>query len=162
MTVDKATVEAELQEAWDGIRRLVESPSEREMLEPGVVDQWSIKDLLGHMAFWAEKSARDLALVTEGRAGEVETPGSEEILNEWNKREAERRSNLPLAELRDEWLRSFEEAAAAFRAVPAEKLDIDVKGWTVAHRFAEDTYQHYNEHAEQIRAWQRQLETTEA
>ena len=162
MTVDKARVEAELNEAWDGIRRLVDSLSEREMLEPGVVDQWSTKDLLGHMAFWAEKSARDLALVTEGRAGEIETPGSEETLNEWNKRESERRSNLSISELRDEWWSSFEGAAAAFRAVPAEKLDIDVKGWTVAHRFAEDTYKHYDEHAEQIRAWQRQLETTEA
>ena len=162
MTVDKAKVQAELNEAWDGIRRLVDSLSEREMLEPGVVDQWSIKDLLGHMAFWAEKSARDLALVTEGRAGEIETPGSDETLNEWNKRESERRSNLSIAELRDEWWSSFEAAAAAFRAVPAEKLDIDVKGWTVAHRFAEDTYRHYNEHADQIRAWKRQLETTEA
>ena len=74
MTVDKAKTEAELHKAWDGIRRLVESLSERELTEPGVVDQWSVKDLLGHMAFWAEKSARDLALVTEGRAGEIETP----------------------------------------------------------------------------------------
>lgn len=162
MTVDKTKVKAELNEAWDGIRRLVESLSERELTEPGVVDQWSIKDLLGHMAFWAEKSARDLALVTEGRAGEIETPGSDEILNEWNKRESERRSNLSATELRDEWLHSFEAVAAAFHAVPAEKLDIDVKGWTVAHRFAEDTYEHYNEHADQIRAWKRQLETTEA
>jgi hypothetical protein len=32
----------------------------------------------------------------------------------------------------------------------------------MGHRFAEDTYRHYDEHAEQIRAWQRQLETTEA
>jgi hypothetical protein len=162
MTVDKAKVEAELHKAWDGIRRLVESLSERELTEPGMVDQWSIKDLLGHMAFWAEKSAGDLVLVTEGRVAEIETPGSEEILNEWNKRESERRNSLSIAELRDEFWSSFEAAAAAFRAVPAEKLDIDVKGWTVAHRFAEDTYKHYNEHAEHIRTWQRLTETTEA
>jgi len=80
----------------------------------------------------------------------------------WNARESERRKNLSLAQVREEWVRSCEAAAAAFEAVPADKLDTEVKGWTMGHRFAEDTYRHYDEHAEQIRAWQRQLETTEA
>jgi len=40
-------------------------------------------------------------------------------------------------------------------------LGTEVKGFSQLNRFLGDTTLHYNEHAEQIRAWQRQLETTE-
>jgi uncharacterized protein (TIGR03083 family) len=162
MTFDKPAAGRELRESWDGIKRLVDSLPEREMTEAPVIEGWTVKDLLGHMAFWAEKAASDLKLLAEGRTSEIETPGDEQGLNAWNARESERREGLSLMEVREEWVGSHEAAAAAFDAVPADKLDINVKGWTMAHRFAEDTYKHYDEHAEQIRAWQRQLETTEA
>lgn len=162
MTFDKAAAGRELRESWDGIKRLVDSLAEREMTETPVIEGWTVKDLLGHMAFWAEKAAADLTLLAEGRTSEIETPGDEENLNAWNARESERRKDLTPAQAREEWVKSYEAAAAAFDAVRADKLDINVKGWTTAHRFAEDTYRHYDEHAEQIRAWQRQLETTEA
>jgi hypothetical protein len=63
--------------------------------------------------------------------------------------------------VRAEWERSFEAAKEALRATPAENLDINVKGWDMFTRFAEDTYRHYREHAEQIRAWKREVESTE-
>jgi hypothetical protein len=50
----------------------------------------------------------------------------------------------------------------ALEAAPESALAIEVSGWTVGVRFAGDTYRHYREHAEQIVAWQQQLETTEA
>ncbi len=162
MTFDKAAAGRELRESWDGIKRLVDSLPEREMTEVPVVEGWTVKDLLGHMAFWAEKAAEDLKLSAADRFAEIETPGGDEQVDAWNAREAERRKGLSLAQVREEWVRSYEAAAAAFDAVPADKLDINVKGWTMGHRFAEDTYRHYDEHAEQLRAWQRQLETTEA
>ncbi len=162
MSLDKAAIERELRESWGDIRTLVESLPAGESEEPGVVEEWSVKDLLGHMAFWAEKAAADLKLVAEDRIGDIETPGTEENLNAWNARESERRRSLALGDVREEWARSFEAAETALNATPVEHLDIEVKGWTMARRFAEDTYNHYKEHAEQIRAWQRQLETTEA
>jgi uncharacterized protein (TIGR03083 family) len=162
MSTDKAATGRELRESWDAIKSLVDSLPEREMTEVPVVEGWTVKDLLGHMAFWAEKAAEDLKLAAADRFAEIETPGGDEQVDVWNARESERRKNLSLAQVREEWVRSYEAAAAAFDAVPADKLDIDVKGWTMGHRFAEDTYRHYDEHAEQIRAWQRQLETTEA
>ncbi len=162
MTFDKAAAGRELRESWDGIKRLVDSLPEREMTDAPVVEGWTVKDLLGHMAFWAEKAAEDLKLLAADRFAEIETPGGDEQVDAWNARESERRKALSLAQVREEWVRSHEAASAAFEAVAADKLDINVKGWTMGHRFAEDTYRHYDEHAEQIRAWQRQLETTEA
>ena len=161
MTVDKATVERELGEAWAEIVALVDSFSETEQAQPGVVDDWSIKDLLGHMAFWAEKAAADLRSLSGGRPEKIEGPSSVEELNDWNAREAEARAGKSLADLRAEWEKTFKDAAAEFRGFDAGLLETEVRGWSQLNRFLGDTTLHYKEHAEQIRAWKRQLETTE-
>ncbi len=92
---------------------------------------------------------------------EVLTPGSAEDVAEWNKREAERRRGQSLDEARQEWEASFRAANDALAAFPPERLDEDVQGWKTHVRFAVDTYHHYREHAAQVRACQRQLETKE-
>ncbi len=162
MSVDKAAIQRQLEEGWEEIRGVVASLSDGEMTQPGVVEEWSVKDLLGHMAFWAHKAAGDLQLVAQGRPDDVDTPGSEQGTNEWNAREAVARKGKSLPEVRAEWEKSFEQARSALAEVPADGLALEVKGWSMLVRFQEDTYNHYKEHAEQIRAWKREIETTEA
>lgn len=167
--VDKAAIERELDAEWQALRAEVESLSDEELQEPGVVEEWSVKDLLGHIAFWATKAAGDLELARSGRSGDIKVPfipdpegsGGQNVTDEWNARESAARKGRSLAEMRSEWERSFEAAKEALRATPAETLETEVKGWDMLTRFAEDTYRHYREHAEQIRAWKRDLETTE-
>jgi hypothetical protein len=160
--LSKAHAERDLNASWEEVRSVVESLSDDEALEAGVVDSWSVKDLLGHMAFWAEKAATDLNLATAGRLTEIEVPGGESQVADWNAREATTRQGKSLDAVRREWADSFQAAKAALAATSEETLDVDVKGWTMFVRFAEDTYRHYREHAEQIQAWQREMETTEA
>jgi len=160
--IDKAEIERKLEAEWQALREVVDSFSDEELQQPGVVDEWSVKDLLGHIAFWANKAADDLAKVNAGHPDEVETPGSQEGTNEWNARESAARKGLSLAELKSEWETSFVAAKEALKATPAEKLEIEVKGWDMFTRFAEDTYRHYREHSAQIREWKREVETTEA
>lgn len=151
-----------LDAAWNDIRDLVDSIPEDEIERPGVVGEWSVKDLLGHMAFWAEKAALDLVLLREGRSGEIQTPEGEKGANDWNQREYRRRRDAPLESVRQEWLGSFQRARRALSDTPEELLRLEVKGWPQAVRYREDTYNHCREHAQHIRAWQRGLETTEA
>lgn len=160
--VSKADAERALNAAWEEVRSVVESLSDDEAVEAGVVDSWSVKDLLGHMAFWAEKAATDLNLAAAGRFTEIEVPGGESQVADWNAREAAARQGKSLDAVRREWADSFQAAKAALAATSEETLDVDVKGWTMFVRFAEDTYRHYREHAGQIQAWQREMETTEA
>lgn len=161
MSVDKGAMEREMQAAWQLLASAVDSFSEEEMVHPGVVDGWSIKDLLGHVAFWADKAAADLKLIAAGRPQDVEVPGSEEAVDEWNEREREARQGRPLPEVREEWLASYQAAMEALAAFPAERLEENVKGSTVLERFAGDTYEHYREHAAHLMSWRRELETTE-
>jgi hypothetical protein len=158
----KDEAERDLDAAWGEVRSVVESLSDDEALEAGVVDIWSVKDLVGHMAYWADKAAVDLNLAAAGRFAEIEVPGGESQVTEWNAREAAAREGKSLDAIKREWAESFQSAKAALAATPAEVLDVNVKGWTMFVRFAEDTYLHYREHAEQIQVWQREMETTEA
>ena len=57
--IDKAEVERKLDAEWQTCQA-VESFRTEELEAPGVVEEWSVKDLLGHMAFWANKAAHDL------------------------------------------------------------------------------------------------------
>jgi uncharacterized protein (TIGR03083 family) len=162
MSVDKATVERELREAWAEIVALVDSIPAQELEAPGVVEDWSVKDLLGHMAFWSGKAAADLRALATGKPEEIATPGTNEELNEWNAREAAARRGKSLSELRGEWEKSYEEALAMLRQTPPDLLGTEIKGWAQLNRFLEDTTLHYKEHAEHFRAWKRRVETTEA
>jgi len=159
---DKSEMERQLDSEWQALRALVDSLTDDELQEPGVVEEWSVKDLLGHMAFWASKAAGDLKLLVAGRPDEIPTPGSEQATAEWNARESAARRDRTLSHVRDELERSFADAAAALKETQDSSLDTEVKGWTMRVRFIEDTYNHYKEHAAQIRAWQREMETTEA
>jgi hypothetical protein len=158
----KTDVVESLDHSWQELHALIDSLSETEMLEQGVVDEWSVKDLLGHMAFWAERAASTLTMVAAGRGAEVPGPGTEDELNEWNAREAAAREGKTLEQLRADWERAHASARAALEVFPGEKLDEPFKDHTVFYSFGADTFAHYQEHLSQIREWLRQTETTEA
>ena len=160
-TVTKADVERELLEAWEALGSAVDSFSDMELEQPGVVESWSIKDLLGHIAFWAQQAAENLQLIAAGRANEVRHPSDETAMDEWNEREWRLRRERPVSDVREEWLESFQGAMQALAALPSERLEEKLKGYTALKLFAVDTYEHYNEHLAQLIAWRRELETTE-
>ncbi len=160
-TIAKADVERELLDAWEALGSAVDSFSDMELEQPGVVESWSIKDLLGHIAFWAQQAAENLQLIAAGRADEVRRPSDEKATDEWNERERRVRKERPLSDVREEWLDSFQGAMQALAALPFEKLEEKLKGYTALKLFAEDTYEHYKEHLAHLPAWRRELETTE-
>ncbi len=161
-TVTKADVEREIVEAWLALASAVDSLSDLEQEQPGVVDGWTVKDLLGHIAFWAQLAAENLQLIAAGKPDQIRSPASEEALDEWNERERRLRLDRPLADVRKEWLESFEGAMQALAAFPVEQLVEEAKGGQTALKLlAADTYEHYREHLEHLVAWRRELETTE-
>ena len=159
--VARADVERELLEAWEALGSAVDSFSDMELEQPGVVESWSIKDLLGHIAFWAQQAAKNMQLIAAGKADEVQRPSDEKALDEWNEREWRVRRERPLSDVREEWLESFQGVMQALAALPSERLEEKVKGNTSLKLFAEDTYEHYKEHLAHLTAWRRELETTE-
>jgi hypothetical protein len=159
---DKAEVVRQLEEAWRELTSLVDSIPESRLEIAGVSEDWSVKDLLGHMAFWGERATKTLRAINAGRPDDIAFGSGENWVDEWNRREYVSRKDRSLDEIRTEWARAFDEAERALAETPPQKLDEPFQHHSVVQYFAGDTYEHYNEHADQIRTWLRQLETTEA
>ena len=159
---DKAAVERQLDEAWAELQGLVQKAPEDAATEPGVVDEWSLKDLLGHMAFWSGRAARTLRCAAAGRPEDAEFGEGENWVDEWNAREFAARRDHEYHQVRAEWMRNHEDVVKALHDAPPEALDAKLRGESSAlDIFAGDTYEHYREHAEHIKDWLRQTETSE-
>lgn len=161
-TESKKHVLSRMDTEWPEFMALLESIPQSDFDRPGVVDDWCLKEILGHVNFWAEKAANDIRAAATGKLDDIELPGSDAAVDEWNAREAARGKAMTPGDLLTTVRKSHEDAHKAVDESPESALAIEMEGWTVGVRFAEDTYRHYREHAEQIRTWVRELETSEA
>ncbi len=119
---------------------------------PGVMEDWSVRDLVVHVAAWAEHAVAALDLATAGRGAEFDY--STEQTDAMNERIlADGRSVSPAAALARE-----EAAFTAFRDRLAA-LDPDLlshrlgNGDTVEQVVRYDGPNHYAEHTAHLRAW---------
>jgi hypothetical protein len=119
---------------------------------PGVMEDWSVRDIVHHLAVWCEHGSEALDLATSGRGAEFAySSGDTDAMNERFLAEARR------TQPRDALARE-EAAFAGFRERLAE-LDpalVDLRlgnGDTVAEVVVYDGPEHYDEHTAHLRAW---------
>jgi len=155
-------IHRELEHAWADLCALAESVSKEDREKPGVVDSWTLKDLLGHIAFWSGRAAETLRCVCADRLDGVPFGEGDNWWDEWNEREYNVRKDRSFMEVRTEFLRNYKEANACLDETPEEKLNLKLRGKEIGVSFAGDTSKHYREHAVHIREWLRNLETSEA
>ena len=113
------------------------------MVEPGAVGIWSVKDLLGHIAFWDEQAVVDGPLRLRGEAD------LSLDFDAINGREAARRADRSLDEQEPE-MRQAHETLVAFLGGKSttEREALGLCGCLQGH-----THEHYDEHAADLRAW---------
>jgi hypothetical protein len=89
---------AELLERWQALR-----PGAARFEGRFANAQWTVKDLVGHLATWAAEFRREIETVTRGESFDYAIPFALSILgpNEWNNRQAEAQRPVPLAALLD-------------------------------------------------------------
>jgi hypothetical protein len=119
---------------------------------PGVMDDWSVRDLVVHVAAWAEHAAAALDLAASGRGAEFAYSTDEtDAMNE--RILSEGRSTSPAAALARE-----DDAFAGLRR-RVEGLDPAMLGLrlgngdTVEQVIRYDGPDHYAEHTAHLRAW---------
>lgn len=150
------------QTRWEA---LLEELGPERLTAPGVAGDWSVKDLLGHLAaylrFWGAQlrgattgvppTPRDL-FDTEPAPDRYATP------DEQNAAIHALYAPLPPAVVLAKWRAAFDLLTEAVAALPA--ADVTTPGrfaWTgdrpLAAAMAGDTYRHSQEHAADVRAW---------
>ena len=125
--------------SWAELQAAIEGIPEERLSEPGVAGEWSVKDVLAHVAFW---EGRAIGIVERALNGEPDPPPGPdfEIVNLEVHAE---RADWTVARMLDEFHGTHERFMAALRLYP--EIDPDV--------IEGNTFEHYDEHAADIRAW---------
>jgi hypothetical protein len=137
-----------LDAAWTALTGSYAGMPDARLVEPGVVDGWSVKDIVAHVTTWEEEALRHLPLIIAG--GSPPRYAAQGGIDAFNARATEHGRRLSLAEV----LRRRDETHARLvdfiRGQPAGTFAAESRA---RRRLRLDTYGHYPEHTEAIEAW---------
>jgi uncharacterized protein (TIGR03083 family) len=141
---------AQLQAALEGLDDDV-------MTTVPVIGEWTIKDVLGHMAMWHQVALQFIA--DYRKTGVPKSLGmyDDAAIDAHNRREAERRRPWPVAQVGAELDTSYRELEAAIAGLTNEQLNAPLPApWhntTLERLIAINSYEHDPEHIGQMIKW---------
>ena len=143
---------AELASEHDAFGTALEAVDLDLVTAPGVVEDWSVRDLVVHVAFWAEHAAEAIRLVATDRGDTFNYDTAE--TDAMNARLlVESRLITPAAAL-DREGHAFENLVTALGGLDPALLDLKLgNGDTVAEVIRYDGPDHYREHTAHLLAW---------
>lgn len=143
---------AELADARIAFRAALDDVDPALLLTPGLVGEWSARELVAHLGYWTGHAADALYAAEDGRAAEFDVePLDVEARNATVARVA---AATDFATVRAREEASFDALIDRLRDVdPAWLLERTGSRDTVEHVVREDGAEHYREHADDIRAW---------
>lgn len=147
-----ATIRAERR----ALEAAVEALDEVQMLEPVLDGGWSVKDTLAHITAWEQLMIGWVGEALHGVVPERPVAGDDWV-DVLNARLYEENAEKPLAEVREAFAASYDEAVALVERVEEEDLfDPERFAWRdgspLWHMVAANTNWHYKDHREAIAA----------
>lgn len=140
-----------IETAWTELVDSYSGLSEAELMEPGVMGPWSVKDILGHVSTWEEEALKHLPTIIQGgRPPMYKDVGG---IDSFNDRMAERKRSLSLREVLKQRDQTHQALLEFVRDTPIDKISGRSR---FLRRLRLDAYGHYAIHSEAIRAWRGQ------
>ena len=144
----------------DFVTALADLPEEVMTKRP-VIDWWTLKDLLGHIAMWQQIAIRFIAEYKQGGCPKPLGLADDAAIDAYNKRGVELRRDLSLAKVRAEFDAAYRDLVAAVESLRDEDLiKILPEPWknrTLEYLIKINSYTHTPEHTEQIKLWRAAL-----
>jgi hypothetical protein len=141
-----------LEAAWTALGDAYAGLDDAQLVEPGVVDDWSVKDIVAHVTTWEQEALEHLPLIIAG--GTPPRYAAQGGIDAFNARATQDGRRLSLAEVLrrrdqtharlDDFIRSQPEGTFGGRTRARRRLRLDTDG-------------HYPEHTAAIRAWREAL-----
>ena len=143
---------AELEEARAAFLSALDDVDADLVLVPGVVEDWSVRDLVVHLAAWAEHATDAIGLATAGRGDEFAySTGDTDRMNEEHHAEAQRTAPQRALEREDAAFGAMREAVSM---LDTELLSLRLgNGDSVEEVIRYDGPDHYAEHTTHLRSW---------
>ncbi len=147
--MDKQQFLKKLDQTWEAFAASYAGLPEARLAEPGVVGDWSAKDLLAHVTTWENEALKYLPVVLAGsRPPRYSTQyGS---LDAFNALMTAQKRALSLADVQAQAAGTHQRLLDYLDTVPPEPF---AQATPFRHRLRLETYGHYTLHANMIRAW---------
>jgi hypothetical protein len=122
------------------------------MMEPGVTDSWSVRDIIAHVTWWEEEALMHLPLILEGGKPPrySVTYGG---IDAFNALMTAKKKNLSLSEVLRQRDATHRRLIVLIQSVPDDQF---IQETRFRRRLRLDTYGHYLKHAEGILSWRGQ------
>ena len=140
---------------WTAFERSLDSLTDAALLEPGVVGDWSLRDLMVHITSWEEEALKAIPIILEDRR----LPRYRQVyggIDAFNAKEQEAKADLSLEQVRADMEACHQRLVSHLTELPDESLK---SGGRLARRLKQDTYDHYREHTLHVVEWRQQRDS---
>ncbi|MBI3648260.1 MAG: hypothetical protein HY240_05890 [Actinobacteria bacterium] len=141
--MDREEMLARERSGWEALMSAVDRVAEDRRDEEGVVPGWSTRDLLWHCVYWTRYCAEILESVSSGAWHDPFADHDDAYWDEINQAVAAEAKTLTWDQVMAQAVPIRERVRAALPGAPER---VEPGQW-----FAEETFEHYDEHAEQFR-----------
>ena len=138
----KDQIRAAVDDSWRSFRQALEPLTSADMEVPGACGDWSVKDVLAHIA--ARESRATAALLKGVSAADPEEP------DVFDQADSLRREAMSVAEMSTHLDATHRALREAIASLPEELF---TSGSQIRRQLDEGTVLHYDEHADGIRVW---------
>jgi uncharacterized protein (TIGR03083 family) len=137
---------------WRAFKESYAGLDEEQLLQPGVLDGWSVKDLIAHVTSWEEEALKHMPLIAQGgRPPRYVTYGG---IDAFNAQTMEQKRGLALADVQRQLEETHARLLEYIRSAPVDQFSGETRS---RRRLRLDTYGHIPQHTESIQVWRRQL-----
>jgi uncharacterized protein (TIGR03083 family) len=147
--MDRQQLLRQLDKAWTAFNASYAGLSDAQLTEPGVMDGWSVKDILAHVTTWEEEALKYLPLIAAGgRPPRYSTLYGG--IDAFNAQMTAQKQGLSLADVLRQLDETHQRLVAYIHGAPEALFTQETR---FRRRLRLDTYSHYPIHTKAIRAW---------
>ncbi len=149
-----------IESEWDNLQAALDGLTEEQMHQSGVVGEWTIKDVLAHLTAWQTRLIATLFKAEKGFTPDTTEAGK--TVDQMNEKFYREMKDRPFDQVWDDLDSSYHQLLSRLEGWKEKDL-FDAKRfrWMQGKPFVEyiagDSYEHYAEHAAQIREWRKTM-----
>ncbi len=150
--MDRQKLFNKVDSAWQEFNAALAGIPDELWQQPNAIGEWSLQDILGHIASWENEALKYIPLILEGRR----LPRYKDMyggIDAFNAKTVAGNRRLTLAEARESSARTHQKLLDYLQSLPDEHF---TSGSRVLRRILLDTYGHYPYHTQAIRQWRGQ------
>jgi hypothetical protein len=156
--IDKASIFNQMRTNYAALEEILAPLDKTQMTTKGVIDGWSIKDMLAHIASWHHRLLTWLDAAIRNAEPAISGPDNVEEMDALNAQFYQENKSRPLDEVLTEFRTTHQQIMDIIQVMREEDLISPQRfAWTQGSPLwqlvAGDTYEHYQEHRKQIQEW---------